>query len=203
MGRRARGPSSRRPCRAESEFPRAAGARCLRRCGRGRPQDRPDATGEALVQVLGHPDGGFGVSRVPSMSMRTKESAASGALDHLADDALGQFGVEVHAHLRELHADVGVEFARGDGVEQSVIDRGRGAAPRPHLVRLSPSESRVTAMPSRLTRSQAASASSTVIPATKRLDHLFTSELCSAIPRPSFVCDNQMKRSKHPHLINS
>ncbi len=122
------------------------------------------------AQVLGHGDGGLGVWS--ALHIDADEGVGGGGVgDHLADDALGQFGVEVHAHLGELDADVGVELARGDRVEQAMIDLGGGAASA-SVVTLSPSESRVTAMPSRLTRSQAASASSTVMPATNRPDNL-------------------------------
>ena len=48
-----------------------------------------------------------------------------GVLDHVAEDLFGERGREVHAHLGELDADVGVQLARLDGIEQLVVD-GRG-----------------------------------------------------------------------------
>ena len=46
----------------------------------------------------------------------------SGVLDHLADDAFGEGGIEVHADLRELDADVSVQLACFDCVEELVVD---------------------------------------------------------------------------------
>ena len=46
--------------------------------------------------------------------------------DKVLDDALGQRGRKVQPHLRQLHADVGVEPARGDLVQQPVVDLGGG-----------------------------------------------------------------------------
>ena len=48
----------------------------------------------------------------------------AGVLDEVFGDGLCQLRRLFEAHLRELDADVGVEGALGNGVEQSVIDVG-------------------------------------------------------------------------------
>ena len=45
-------------------------------------------------------------------------------LGEICGDGLGEFGRLLKTHLRELDADVGVEAALGDGVEQFVVDIG-------------------------------------------------------------------------------
>ena len=109
------------------------------------------------------------------MSMRTKVLAWSAWCDHLADDVLGEGGIEVHAHLGELYADVGVEVALLDGVEKLVVDVGGGAG-FGLVMTLSPRESRRDGDAFGLTRWQAARASSTDMPATKRPESLWPME---------------------------
>ncbi len=48
----------------------------------------------------------------------------AGMLDEVSGDGFGQIGGLFETHLRELDADVGVEAALGDGVEQVVVDVG-------------------------------------------------------------------------------
>ena len=83
----------------------------------------PTAAGIFCGQALGHGDGGFGVGR--ALHVDADEGVDRGGVgDHLADDALGEGWVEVHADLREFDADVGVELAGFDGVEELVVDVG-------------------------------------------------------------------------------
>ncbi len=46
-------------------------------------------------------------------------------VDEAGNDFKSQIGAEVHAHLGELEADVGIEFRVRDGVEQPVVDLRR------------------------------------------------------------------------------
>jgi hypothetical protein len=48
----------------------------------------------------------------------------AGVLDEILGDGLGQIGRLLKTHLSELDADVGVEAALGDGIEQVVVDVG-------------------------------------------------------------------------------
>ena len=63
------------------------------------------------------------VSDESSMSMRTK-LPVRGHVRESHGNRLGQWRVEREAHLRQLDADVGVELALGDGVEQAMVDIG-------------------------------------------------------------------------------
>ncbi len=48
-----------------------------------------------------------------------------GRLDQFSDDLLCQARIEVHAHLGELYADIGIHLrANLDGVEEPVVDVG-------------------------------------------------------------------------------
>ncbi len=86
-------------------------------------EDGADCAGVFRVKTLGDGDGGLGVGG--AFHVDADEGVCLGGVgDHLADDALGEGGVEVHADLREFDADVGVEFARWDGVEELVVDVG-------------------------------------------------------------------------------
>ena len=117
-------------------------------------KNRASCAGKFCGEALGHRDGGFGVER--AFHIDADEGVnLSGVRDHLADDALGEGWVEVHADLREFDADVGVELARGDGVEELVVDVSRflRLGFRGHAFAASES-SGVAAMPSRFTRSQ-------------------------------------------------
>jgi hypothetical protein len=79
---------------------------------------------ELYGEALGHGDGGFGIGR--AFHVDADEGLdVGGVLDHLAYDAFGEGGIEVHANLGELDADVGVEAAGVDGVEKLVIDISR------------------------------------------------------------------------------
>ena len=40
-------------------------------------------------------------------------------------DGKGQFRLQIHTHLRKLHAHIGIQLAQVDGVEQPVIHFGR------------------------------------------------------------------------------
>ena len=46
-------------------------------------------------------------------------------LCHLANNALGQQRIQVHAHLRELHAHIRVQMALANRIQQLVIDGRR------------------------------------------------------------------------------
>jgi hypothetical protein len=86
-------------------------------------KDGADAAGKTLVEALCDFEGGLGV--VGAFHVDADEAVGLvRVLDHLGDDALGERGVELHAHLRELDADVGVELAGFDCVEKLVIDGG-------------------------------------------------------------------------------
>jgi hypothetical protein len=86
-------------------------------------QDGTDAAGKLRVQALGHGDGRFGVGGAFHVDP-DEGFCLGGVLDHLADDAFGEDWVEVHADLRELDTDVGVQFARFDCIEELVVDGG-------------------------------------------------------------------------------
>ena len=45
-------------------------------------------------------------------------------VDQRGDDGGGVIEAEVHAHLGELEADVGVELVLGNGIEEPVVDLG-------------------------------------------------------------------------------
>ena len=73
-----------------------------------------------------------------------------GVRDEVADDALGERGAlgrvgvvaDVHSHLGELEADVGVEFLESDFVDEAMVDGG-GSSACAASVTDSPRESRV------------------------------------------------------------
>ena len=91
-------------------------------------EDCADGSGPGFVEAFGDGDGGLGV--VGAFHIDADEAVdGGGVLDHFADDALGQIGAgavaaDVHAHLGELYADVGVELAGGDLIEEAVVDGG-------------------------------------------------------------------------------
>jgi hypothetical protein len=86
-----------------------------------RLEDGSDAAWKAGGEALGDGDGGLGVGR--ALHVDADEGVGLvGVMDHLADDALGEGGVEVHAHLRELYAYVRVEVANLDSVEELMVD---------------------------------------------------------------------------------
>ena len=58
------------------------------------------------------------------MSMRTKFSVALGVFDEVSGDGLGQIRRLLKTHLRELDADVRLDAAGGDGIEQFVVNIG-------------------------------------------------------------------------------
>ena len=64
------------------------------------------------------------------MSMRTKLPVDLRVLGETQGDAFGERGVLGQAHLGELDADVGVEFARGDQIEKLMVDVCGAFAPR-------------------------------------------------------------------------
>jgi hypothetical protein len=78
------------------------------------------------VDAFGELEGGFG-ERSAFHVDADEGVSVGGVLDHLGDDLLGERGREVHAHLGELDADVGVEVVGFDGVEELVVDGGGGA----------------------------------------------------------------------------
>jgi len=89
-------------------------------------EDCADGTGPGFVEALGDGDGGFGVVGAFHVDA-DKAVDGGGVFDHLADDAFGEVGTgavaaDVHAHLGEFYADVGVELAGGDFIEEAVVD---------------------------------------------------------------------------------
>jgi hypothetical protein len=77
------------------------------------------------VELLDYGEGGFG--ELAALHVDAEEAVGAGGVgDDLAHDAGGQAGRETHAHLGELGADVGVEAAGVDGVEELVVDCGGG-----------------------------------------------------------------------------
>ncbi len=81
------------------------------------------AIGGDGVQAADHIDGGLSVSA--ALHVDADESVGGdGVLDEAGYDLLGQAGIEVHAHLGELYADIGVQVTGLDGVEQAMVDVG-------------------------------------------------------------------------------
>ena len=79
---------------------------------------RPDA-----VEALGEREGRLSVGG--TLHVNAYEVAdLIGVDDHAGEDGFGEGGVEVQAELGKLDADVGVEPALGDLVEDLVVDRG-------------------------------------------------------------------------------
>ena len=75
------------------------------------------------MQAADHIDGGLSVSA--AFHVDTDEGVGGdGVPDESGDDFLGQAGIEIHAHLGELYADIGVQVAGLDGVEQAMVDVG-------------------------------------------------------------------------------
>ncbi len=110
-------------------------------------KDGSDAAGKTGGEALSHGDGRLGVGG--ALHVDADEGVGGrGVLDHLGDDALGESGVEVHADLRELDADVRVEFLFVNCVEELVVDGPAEVRAWASVVTLSPRESSVAAIPS-------------------------------------------------------
>ncbi len=86
-------------------------------------EDGADGAGVQGGETFGDGEGGLGVGGAFHVDA-DEGGDAGGVLDHLGDDAFGEGGVEVHAGLREFYADVGVEGAGLDGIEELVVDGG-------------------------------------------------------------------------------
>ena len=128
------------------------------------------------------------------MSTRTKLLTRAACVDQSADQFAGELLVHVHAHVRELEADVAFRPSRDDLVDHLVIERGAFL----RLVDVGDVLAQVVDGDRQAEIVQcavAAIASSTVVPATKRLDVRCPMEERSATARSVRLSESQTKNA--------
>ena len=79
----------------------------------------------AGVEIVDELECDVGVVRAFHVDANEIVSAAS-VIDEAFNDVGGELRREVDAHLGELYADVGLEIALADGVEELMVDGGCG-----------------------------------------------------------------------------